>query len=172
MQNTAATGACLTPHDRIVVTRWQDRARSAGFDRMVIHDRDDGDASDVGNFLSVYSNGQAWSRWGFARVGLLVRAWCCLTGSDVGQFPTLDDALTAVLENGVAKAGIVKQSSVKVRRQPSAKKAAAPSTPTFNAPSFSAPTFSAPTFSAPTFSASVSNLVAFGPYAKRLGSAA
>jgi hypothetical protein len=65
---------------------------------MVIHDRDEGDACEVGNFLSVYRCGQAWSRWGFARAGRAIRAWCCLTGADVGQFACLDDALAAVLE--------------------------------------------------------------------------
>ncbi len=76
---------------------WQDRARQAGFDRMVIHDRDEGDASEVGNFLSVHLRGQAWSRWGFARGGNTVRAWCCLTGADVGEFASMNEALTAVL---------------------------------------------------------------------------
>ena len=76
---------------------WQDKARQAGYDRMVIHDRDEGDASEVGNFLSVYLRGQAWSRWGFARSGSSIRAWCCLTGADVGEFASMNEALTAVL---------------------------------------------------------------------------
>ena len=76
---------------------WQERASKAGYDRMVIHDRDEGDASEVGNFLSVYLRGQAWSRWGFARGGACIRAWCCLTGADVGEFDSLNAALTAVL---------------------------------------------------------------------------
>jgi len=94
----AAQGMCLTPLDRIVVTTWQDRARLVGFDRMVIHDRDPGDATEVGNFLSVYRSGQAWSRWGFARHGHVVRAWCCLTLADVGEFSCMAEALEDVLE--------------------------------------------------------------------------
>lgn len=92
-----AQGSCLTPQDRMQVGFWQDRARQAGYDRMVIHDRDEGDASEVGNFLSVYLRGQAWSRWGFARSGAYIRAWCCLTGADVGEFTSINEAMTSVL---------------------------------------------------------------------------
>ncbi len=94
---TEVQGSCLTPKDRMQVGAWQEKARQAGFDRMVIHDRDEGDASEVGNFLSVYSSGQAWSRWGFARAGKCIRAWCCLTGADVGEFASMNEALTSVL---------------------------------------------------------------------------
>ncbi len=90
---------CLTPQDRMQVNSWRDRARQAGYDRMVIHDRDEGDASEVGNFLSLYARGQAWSRWGFARSGGRVRAWCCLTGTDVGEFVSLSEAFQAVLQD-------------------------------------------------------------------------
>ena len=97
-------GSCLTPQDRMQVSFWQDRARQAGYDRMVIHDRDEGDASEVGNFLSVYLRGQAWSRWGFARAGSCIRAWCCLTGADIGEFHSMNEALGAVLP-GASDAG-------------------------------------------------------------------
>lgn len=96
-------GTCLTPQDRMTVSAWRDRARLAGFERMVIHDRDAGDALEVGNFLSVHRCGQAWSRWGFARAGRTIRAWCCLSGADIGQFDTLAEALAAVLEGSAAK---------------------------------------------------------------------
>lgn len=89
--------ARLSPHDRIEVTRKQDLARQAGYDRMVIHDRDAGDAAEVGNFLSVYRSGEVWSRYGFARKGDSVTAWCSLTGADIGAFDTLADALQTVL---------------------------------------------------------------------------
>jgi|GEM_PF-1586067 hypothetical protein len=88
---------CLTARDRIDVTRWQDRARQCGYDRMVIHDRDALDDMDVGNFLSVYRSGEAWSRWGFVRDGAIIRSWCCLSGADVGEFESLSDSLESVL---------------------------------------------------------------------------
>ena len=68
---------------------------------MVIHNRDCGDAQEVGNFLSVYRRGESWSRWGFARYGAVIRAWCCLSGADVGEFASLAQALASVL-NGMA----------------------------------------------------------------------
>jgi hypothetical protein len=94
---------CLTPRDRIEVTRWQERARKSGYDRMVIHDRDALDDMDVGNFLSVYRSGEAWSRWGFVRDGAIIRSWCCLSGADVGEFENLSDSLEAVLVGSAVK---------------------------------------------------------------------
>lgn len=94
----AIHAACLTPRDRMELTELHDAARLAGYDRMVIHDRDDGDAAEVGNFLSVYKRGDAWSRWGFARRGGVIRAWCCLSGRDVGEFDSLREAVMSVLQ--------------------------------------------------------------------------
>ena len=93
----AVEATCLTPRDRIEVSSWHDAARLAGYDRLVIHDRDCGDAQEVGNFLSAYRRGDAWSRWGFARSGTVIRAWCCLSGADVGEFSNLGEALATVL---------------------------------------------------------------------------
>ena len=94
-------GLCLTPRDRMDAGDWRDAARLAGYDRLVIHNRDSNDAQEVGNFLSVYRRGESWSRWGFARYRGVVRAWCCLSGADVGEFATLGEALASVL-NGMA----------------------------------------------------------------------
>ena len=96
----ADDGACLTPRDRMETSTWHDAARLAGYDRLVIHNRDCGDAQEVGNFLSVYRRGDCWSRWGFARYGAVIRAWCCLSGADVGEFTSLGEALASVL-NGM-----------------------------------------------------------------------
>ena len=90
--------ACFTARDRMEVFAWQETASAAGYDRMVIHDRDTGDAQEVGNFLSVYRRGESWSRWGFARQGQAISGWCCLTSMDMGQFDTLADAFATVLK--------------------------------------------------------------------------
>ncbi len=92
-----ANESCLTSRDRVDIANVRERARLGGFDRLVVHERDEGDASDVGDFLTVYRDGEAWSRWGFARAGHNVRAWCCLTGVDVGDYRTLREAFGAVL---------------------------------------------------------------------------
>ncbi len=94
-----ATGAGLglSTRDRIEVVLWEDRARAAGFDRMVPHERDENDAPEVTAFLMVHRTGQAWARWGFTRTAGGVLAWCCLTGADVGYFDTMAAAFNAVL---------------------------------------------------------------------------
>ena len=92
-----STESCLTSRDRTDLANLRERARLAGFDRLVEHGRDDGDSADVGEFLTVYRSGEAWSRWGFARAGTVVRAWCSLTGVDVGEFRSLREAFGAVL---------------------------------------------------------------------------
>ena len=92
-----ANGSCFTARDRMDLANTREQARLAGFDRLVVHDRDEGDAAAVGDFLTVYEDGRAWSRWGFSRMGNAVRAWCCLTGVDVGEFRTLREAFGAVL---------------------------------------------------------------------------
>lgn len=95
---------CLTPRDRMVLTAWHDKARVAGYDRMVIHERDAGDAADVGNFLSIHRNGETWSRWGFAREGEVIRAWCSISNADMGEFASLEEALVSVLTGSASQA--------------------------------------------------------------------
>ena len=96
-----AFAACFTPRDRMEVSDYREAAKAVGYDRMVIHDRDYGDAQEVGNFLSVYRRGESWSRWGFARQGRTISSWCCLTSMDMGQFCSLGEALSTVLSIGV-----------------------------------------------------------------------
>ncbi len=97
-----AFASCFTPRDRMDISDWRDAAKMAGYDRMVIHDRDCGDAQEVGNFLSVYRSGECWSRWGFARQGSTIGSWCCLTSMDMGQFGSVHEALSVVLKIGVS----------------------------------------------------------------------
>jgi hypothetical protein len=87
----------LTLTDRIEVIRWQEVARQAGYDRMVIHDRSEGDPTEVGTFLSIYGSGEVWSRWAFARRGAEIHAWCAISLVDIGVFSTMSEALAAVL---------------------------------------------------------------------------
>jgi len=89
--------AYLTPLDRMEIHRWREHASRLGYDRMVIHDREPGDFSEMGNFLSVYRAGESWSRWVFARNGSVVSVWCSLTGADMGEFPSLQVAFQTVM---------------------------------------------------------------------------
>jgi len=89
--------AYLTPLDRIDISLWREQARFAGYDRMVIHDREPFDSPDVGDFLCVYRAGECWGRWGFARRCDRILAWCCITGGDIGEFSSLAHAFESVL---------------------------------------------------------------------------
>ncbi len=88
--------AGLSLRDRMEVAQWQDRIRRTGYDRMVIHERGPGDPPEVDSFLSIYRPGDRWARWGLARCGSSVLAWCSLTGTDVGRFASIGEALGAL----------------------------------------------------------------------------
>jgi len=98
--------AYLNAFDRMEINRWREHARLSGYDRMVIHEREPGDYAEMGNFLSLYRAGEAWSRWVFARKGHALSVWCSVTGVDLGEFPTLAAAFQAVMpaEGGVLPA--------------------------------------------------------------------
>jgi hypothetical protein len=78
------------------VAMWQGRLLPFGCDRMVIHERGPCDPPDLDSFLSIYRQGEAWARWGLARCGSSVLAWCSVTGADIGRFATVGDALGAL----------------------------------------------------------------------------
>jgi hypothetical protein len=84
------------------VNHCREAARLAGYDRMVIHEREYGDGSEIGDFVSLHRRGEAWSRWGFARKGRVITAWSCITGADIGDFATLAEAIAAVLPETMA----------------------------------------------------------------------
>jgi hypothetical protein len=90
-------GAYLTALDRMDINLWRDQARRCGYDRMVVHEREPGDFSEMGNILCLYREGEAWSSWAFARIGGKVTAWCSVTGADLGEFPSLGAAFQAVM---------------------------------------------------------------------------
>jgi hypothetical protein len=92
--------AYLTSIDRMEINRWRDHARGSGYDRMVIFEREPGDFAEIGNFLCLYRDGEAWSRWVFARKGSVVSAWCSVTGVDLGEFASLAAAFQAVMPAG------------------------------------------------------------------------
>ncbi len=89
--------AGLTSRDRIEVGRWRDGARQFGYDRLVIHEREYFDPPDTDSFLSIYRSGEPWSRWGIARRGPSLMAWCSATGADLGPFASISDAMMALL---------------------------------------------------------------------------
>ena len=64
---------------------------------MNIHECDGDTDGEYGDFVCLHRTGEAWSRWGFARKGARINVWCCLTGADIGEFPSMAAAFEAVL---------------------------------------------------------------------------
>jgi hypothetical protein len=94
------SGARLTLGDRMDATMWQENARRHGYDRLIVHERSPDDAPEVESFISLYRRGEHWARWGIARSGSSVLAWCSLSGADVGRFASVADALSTLLPRG------------------------------------------------------------------------
>jgi hypothetical protein len=91
-----APAAGLSLRDRMEIAAWQGRLHRCGYDRMVIHERTPCDPPEVECFLSIYRQGESWARWGLARCGATVLAWCSVTGHDVGRFGSMAEALVAL----------------------------------------------------------------------------
>lgn len=100
----AEAAARLSIRDRMDVTSWIEPALRCGFDRLVVHERTQGDPPNVDSFLSLYQRGESWARWGLARCGASVLVWCARTGTDFGRFATVDEALGVLLQSGPAQA--------------------------------------------------------------------
>lgn len=87
----------LTVRDRIEILAWEEEARRFGYDRVFVRRRDPHDDPQIGDFLAIYRAGQKWATWGVARQGGSLRVWRCATGADLGDFPTIEQALAAIL---------------------------------------------------------------------------
>jgi hypothetical protein len=81
-------------------TMWREPAGRHGYDRLIVHERSPDDPPEVESFISLYQRGEPWARWGIARSGSSVLAWCSRTGADVGRFASVAEALAALLPRG------------------------------------------------------------------------
>jgi hypothetical protein len=88
--------AGLSMRDRMEISAWRGQLRAFGYDRVVIHERIACDAPEVDSFLSIYRQGEAWARWNLARCGASILAWCSVTGTDVGRFGSMREAMLAL----------------------------------------------------------------------------
>ena len=92
----------FTLRDRMELGRFAQVAEARGDERLVLHQRLDGDPSDVGNNVAVYAAGCCWASWGLSRrLGGIV-VWDSVTGLDSGRFASMHEALTWVLDQGTA----------------------------------------------------------------------
>jgi hypothetical protein len=95
----------LSLRDRMEIAALQGKLQHFGYDRMVIHDRISCDPPEVDCFLSIYRNGEAWARYGLARCGSTILAWCSVTSADIGRFASMGEALEAVFPMSPGAAG-------------------------------------------------------------------
>ena len=97
----------FTVRDRLDLQGWGEIAGTLGFDRLVVHERLDGDPPDVGDYLALYPRGRSWATWCLSRRSSGIVAWHCASGLDSGCFATVGDALAAILGVGRAPATFV-----------------------------------------------------------------
>ena len=87
----------FTLRDRMELDRLTGIAHDRGEERLVLHERLEGDPSDVGNYVAVYAAGCCWASWGLSRrLGGIV-VWNSVTGLDSGRFTSMHEALSWVL---------------------------------------------------------------------------
>ncbi len=84
--------------DRMELSRWSDIAHARGDTRLVLHERLEGDPSDVGNYVAVYPAGDSWAAWGLSRRPGGIVVWDSVTGLDKGRFASMHEALSWVME--------------------------------------------------------------------------
>ena len=84
--------------------RWSEIANARGGERLVLHERLEGDPSDVGNYVAVYAAGCCWASWGLSRRPGGIVVWDSVTGLDSGRFASMHDALFWVLGHGPRRA--------------------------------------------------------------------
>ena len=94
----------FTLRDRMELGRFAEITRVRGEERLVLHERVEGDPSDVGNYVAVYAAGCCWASWGLSRrLGGIV-VWDSVTGLDSGRFASMHEALSWVLSRGAGPA--------------------------------------------------------------------
>ena len=93
----------FTAIDRIHALDWDVRSAAPAGARLTIHARRDDDAPEVGEYLSIYRANERWAAWGVARQGEMITVWYGPTGSDLGRFPSMKDALAAVSDASILR---------------------------------------------------------------------
>lgn len=84
----------FTAIDRIHALNWNMTNAAGAW--LAIHARRDDDAPEVGEYLGIYRANERWAVWGAARQGGVITVWHGPSGSDLGRFPSMKDALAAV----------------------------------------------------------------------------
>jgi hypothetical protein len=101
--NKAYTANRFTAMDRIHALDWDMTNAAPAGARLAIHARRDDDAPEVGEYLSIYRANERWAAWGAARQGPVITVWHGPSGSDLGHFPSMKDALAAVSDASILR---------------------------------------------------------------------
>ena len=101
---TAPARTTLTMRDRMDIAQAREEASRHGFERLVIHEPALEDGPHASDYLGIYARGEAWARFGISRQGLVLSAWVCANGRDIGRFATMEEALRGVIHGARAAA--------------------------------------------------------------------
>jgi hypothetical protein len=88
-----ATARRLTLRDRVEAMRWADAVRTLGVSRAAIHSGGD---PHIGDFILIYQAGALWASWVIGCKPAGYSVWRAGSGTDLGCFPSLGQALAAV----------------------------------------------------------------------------
>lgn len=86
----------LTSRDLIAVTCWMQRADGHGYGRVLIENGAGGGRPEAADYVLIYSPDSEWASWGIARDDEGVLVWHCGSGTDLGRFDTMLDALESL----------------------------------------------------------------------------
>jgi hypothetical protein len=86
----------LNVTERIQAMQWADAARPHGVSDMRIHEPEMGDDPAVGGFVLIYEKNDIWAAWGVAVRAGSFEVWRPSSGTTVGWYRTLREALAAV----------------------------------------------------------------------------
>ena len=82
--------------DRIQAITWADAARAEGVRELRIHDPEHGEDPSLGGFMLIYQKDDLWASWGVAVRPGSFEVWRPSSGTTIGWFDTLREALQAV----------------------------------------------------------------------------
>jgi hypothetical protein len=86
----------LNVMERIEAMRWADAARACGVRDLRIHDPEREDDPALGPFVLIYERHDVWAAWGIAVRPGSFEVWRPSTGTTVGWYRTLQEALLSI----------------------------------------------------------------------------
>jgi hypothetical protein len=92
--NREPLGDRLLTRDKIDLCLWESACDHPGVARVVVHEG--GSELREPDLVLIYAPGTVWARWGVARQGDRIVVWECAFGKDLGRYPTMREALSAL----------------------------------------------------------------------------